>query len=127
MKTETVDLTREREDMDIILDGKVVKIDAEDCSLVNNHKWHYNKGEAKRAGLYYMWTHVRHGGKDTKNSLHRMILNIPTGAKIHVDHINGDTLDNRKCNLRITDSKHNQWNRKLGKSNKSGYKGVGWH
>ena len=113
--------------VEVLLDGKTVLIDAESYTLVRAHKWHYNKSEAKRAGLYYMWTHIRIGNKDHKNSLHRMILGIPVGAKVHVDHINGNSLDNRKSNLRITDSKHNQWNRKIGKSNKSGYKGVGWH
>lgn len=55
--------------------------------------------------------------------MHRLILNCPEG--MYVDHINGDPLDNRKCNLRITTNQQNCENRQGPyKSNKSGYRGV---
>lgn len=41
-----------------------------------------------------------------------------------VDHINHQTLDNRKSNLRVTTKLHNNRNRRLAKTNKSGFKGV---
>ena len=41
-----------------------------------------------------------------------------------VDHIDGDTLNNRRYNLRITDFKGNARNHGLNKNNTSGYKGV---
>jgi len=43
-----------------------------------------------------------------------------------VDHINGDTKDNRSCNLRAASKSNNQWNRKICKRNTSGVKGVSW-
>lgn len=67
-------------------------------------------------------------GTDKKKNyqLHREILNCPKGMV--VDHINGDTLDNRKSNLRVCTIQENSMNRKNQKSNKfrSKYKGVGW-
>ncbi len=54
--------------------------------------------------------------------LHRFISEPPPG--LHVDHINGDKLDNRRCNLRHCTQSQNQYNRKLDRANKSGYKGV---
>lgn len=54
--------------------------------------------------------------------MHRYILGAPAGLK--VDHINRDRLDNRRCNLRLTDSAGNA--RNCGKNSQSGqpYKGI---
>lgn len=59
-------------------------------------------------------------------SLHRRLLGV-TDSKVHVDHINGDGLDNRKCNLRVATAKENSANRGATRANTSGYKGVSRH
>lgn len=43
-----------------------------------------------------------------------------------LDHINGDTSDNRIENLREANSSENMRNRRVFSNNKSGYKGVSW-
>lgn len=43
-----------------------------------------------------------------------------------VDHINGDTTDNRVDNLRAASGSENQYNRKVNNNNSSGYKGISW-
>lgn len=63
----------------------------------------------------------RHDNKLIKMS--RLILSAPDGMM--VDHINHDTLDNRRCNLRICTPLQNIYNsRKSKKATKSQYKGV---
>ena len=57
--------------------------------------------------------------------LHRIIMNCPPGHE--VDHINHNTLDNRKSNLNIATISQNQQNRKGSrKGSKSGVRGVSW-
>lgn len=46
---------------------------------------------------------------------------IPKGI---IDHINGDSLDNRIANLREADDLQSAWNKGKLATNKSGYKGV---
>lgn len=54
--------------------------------------------------------------------LHREIMKV--SDNLIVDHINGNPLDNRKCNLRICNNSENTRNRDKSKNNTSGYKGV---
>lgn len=62
-------------------------------------------------------------GKRKFVKLHRELVNAPD--EYLVDHINGNTLDNRKSNLRVTDQIVNQLNRKSANRNsKTGVKGV---
>lgn len=54
--------------------------------------------------------------------LHHLVL--PKVKGMHVDHINGEKLDNRRENLRLVTPSQNCANSKIPKNNTSGYKGV---
>jgi hypothetical protein len=43
-----------------------------------------------------------------------------------IDHVNGDRVDNRFCNLREATLTENRWNSRKRVNNTSGYKGVSW-
>lgn len=99
-------------------DGKIhiVKIDEEDYSKIKDYNWRANK--AKGYNYYYVVAH-----KNKKAILlHRLIMNVKKGCLI--DHLNHDTLDNRKENLRICTYQQNMHNRKKIKIKTSKYKGV---
>lgn len=57
---------------------------------------------------------------------HRLAIYFIDGVmpENEIDHINGNTLDNRLMNLRIASSSKNLWNAKKPSSNKTGYKGI---
>ena len=57
--------------------------------------------------------------------MHRELLNAP--KHIMVDHINRNTYDNQKLNLRFATKAQNAMNCKVHKHNTSGYKGVSRH
>ena len=71
-------------------------------------------------GLVYAYTYRR--GRITK--MHNMIIKKKKGFQI--DHINRNSLDNRKENLRYCTHSENQLNKNLSKNNTSGHKGVNW-
>ena len=63
--------------------------------------------------------------KQSAYKLHRVIFMMHHGyCPETIDHINGNSLDNRKLNLRICTNSQNLMNRGKNKNNTSGYKGV---
>lgn len=64
--------------------------------------------------------------------LHRVLMQPPKGKFIHVDHVDGDKLNNSRSNLRICKHRENMRNRKpvlsvRGVKVSSEYKGVYWN
>ena len=91
---------------------KFALVDAGDAWLADR-KWHVSN-------VYAASKH--HGSYD---KMHVLIMNPEKGMK--VDHINGDTLDNRRSNLRVCTHAENIRNCKTYKNNKLGVKGVFVH
>lgn len=57
--------------------------------------------------------------------LHRYLMT--NDKNMVVDHINGDTYDNRKYNLRVCTQEDNHKNRRKQRNNTSGHRGVLWY
>lgn len=94
--------------------GYYALVSDEDYSLVSKYKW--------RTDGRYGISHKKVGDKYRTVLMHRLIANTPKGFL--TDHINGNTLDNRRENLRICDRYENARNVGVPKTNKTGYKGV---
>lgn len=92
--------------------GKVAIIDEYEFERVSQYKWFANR----IATSWYAGTQI----KTKKIRLHRFLTGEPQDCV--VDHINGNGLDNRHCNLRLASFAQNNYNRKPNKGKR--FKGV---
>ncbi len=93
-------------------------VDDEDYEKLLTHKWWKNPN----GYAYYMWQRNK---KRHSIFMHRLLLSVPEG--LFTDHINGDKLDNRRCNLRVCTLAENKRNHGPYTSNTSGFTGVSKH
>jgi hypothetical protein len=73
---------------------------------------------------FYARRSFKENGSKRSIRLHRFLMDAPEGTQ--VDHINGDGLDNRRCNLRFATQAQNQANQRSARGSSSMFKGVGW-
>jgi hypothetical protein len=101
--------------------GYVALIDDEDLDRVSRYKWY---AHTTKSGVYAV-TRVKIEGEWIDLKLHRLIMRAPYGE--HVDHADGDTLNNQKSNLRFCTMAQNQYNQRPGLRGSLPYKGVNFH
>lgn len=114
-------------DTTILLIGNMVEvlIDTDDLERVRDEKYTW-KVHTDGKGKVYVSREKRIDGKRSVELLHRFIMNNPEGLVI--DHLNHDTLDNRKSNLRAITHAENMQNRKgAARNSRSGIRGVTPH
>ncbi|WP_368859199.1 HNH endonuclease [Cohnella sp. GbtcB17] len=97
--------------------GRVAIVDDEDFKWLSQFSWCYHQSGYAMRG-------ARVNGRNQTYRMHRQIMDAQAGTEI--DHINGNRLDNRKSNLRVTDRQQNSFNTRSRKGSLSNYKGVGW-
>jgi hypothetical protein len=99
--------------------GETTKISNCDYDAVIQHGWSKSYRSDRSKGYGYACTSF--GKKFYK--MHRFILGV-TDSNVFVDHINRDTFDNRRENLRLVSREVNAQNRKLHSNNKLKATGV---
>ncbi|OMD19195.1 hypothetical protein BJP48_11850 [Paenibacillus odorifer] len=103
--------------------GKVLEtiIDLEDFDKANSFAGTWHAYFSPTSNSFYVYGKLKRIIR-----LHRLLCNAPNG--IVVDHINHNTLDNRRSvNLRILTHAQNMQNLRTQKSKTSKYRGVSWN
>lgn len=93
-------------------------IDAADVHLVDGFYW---RAMVNNRSIYAARKECSEG-KHKVILLHRFIMAADNSTII--DHINGDGLDCRRCNMRHATASQNSCNQRIRVDNSSGYKGV---
>ena len=103
--------------------GRFAIVDDDDFDFLSQWKWSFNDlGYAVR---FKYIGRVQGKPKYSPIYLHRVINNTPDGFE--TDHINRDSLDNRKENLRRATKSQNGRNKYADKRNTSGIRGVSFY
>jgi len=103
--------------------GKFAMVDPEDYERLSRYKWHLS---SENSTYYAQRSFYRKKTKSTGTTgMHREVLRVPAG--FCVDHINRNTLDNRKANLRCATASENSRNRRPYKNVSSKYRGVSFN
>lgn len=100
--------------------GKIAVVDDVDFERFNKYKWRVSQN----GKCYYAVRYAMIDDKEKGVRMHREIMNPP--KDMQVDHINGDGLDNRRCNLRLASRSQNLSNMRM-RNHSSEYKGVHWY
>jgi len=93
-------------------------VDDSDFEFLSQWKWSYASGYAQRNQSSV--SGARNGIK-----MHQAI--IPTRKGLEVDHIDGNSLNNQRSNLRVCTHAQNCRNQKLRCDSRTGVKGVDFH
>lgn len=113
----------------VIVEGDLVRVpltkgyeaivDLSDISIVEAFNWHAVVGPRTVYAQRFCRISTE---RCTQLAMARVLISAPSG--LHVDHINGNGLDNRRANLRLATVSQNQHNAQLRRDNSSGFKGV---
>lgn len=96
--------------------GEEILVSDEDFDSLSKVAWYIRDGYAIRT--------IYADGKKRCEYMHRVVLGLKHGEKVHVDHINMNKADNQRENLRKCSNAENQRNRGIYRTSSTGRKGV---
>lgn len=103
--------------------GQATTVDDDDFAELAQYCWQVMCTKGKwyaRRNVYLGFVNGKH--KYTPVYLHRVIMKAERSQQ--VDHKNGNSLDNRRENLRFSTQSQNMGNKRLRSDSQSGFKGV---
>jgi hypothetical protein len=98
--------------------GTSALVDDDDYDRLRSYQWFLS-------GTGYAVGFVPVNGRFELVYMHRLILKA--GPDQLVDHVNGNKLDNRRCNLRLATPQQNSQHKRVSPLSNTHLKGVGWH
>ena len=98
--------------------GKFAKVDDKWYDYLMQWKWYAHKNS-------HTWYASRRCGKDGV-LMHILIMGSDKRMP-HIDHYDGDGLNNQELNLRFATNSQNSMNRRIMNTGSSKYKGVSWN
>lgn len=105
--------------------GQFAIVDAADFEMLSQWSWCAQRSSS--GGPFYANRRRKVSpGKWGLMGMHRLLLGLEYGDRRCADHINMNTLDNRRSNLRIASRSQNSMNTGPRATNTSGHKGVCW-
>lgn len=111
----------------VLTRGFVASVDSKNSDLAEL-RWHAVSEDSVIA--YAARNVTPSGGRRNYQFMHRVVLERLLGRNLasheHVDHIDGNTLNNLETNLRLATRHENARNCRIPRTNTSGYKGVSW-
>jgi len=105
--------------------GLMALVDAWDHPHVVGHRWSVHTNRKSTQATQYAQCRLEEltGQRDLKVYMHHLIAGFPPEGMV-LDHINGNGLDNRRCNLRFVSKSENMANSAKRPNCLSRFKGV---
>lgn len=102
------------------VEGQVILLDDSDYENLNKYRWHSVLFRTSKTPYA-----VRYSTSGTI-LLHREIMGLGRSSNLWVDHIDRNTLNNQRDNLRYATAAQNAWCRGIYRNNKSGHTGISY-
>lgn len=103
-----------------LTNGGVTIVDDEDYDFLSSFRWNRTDDLHTSYAIKCFW--FKELSKRQTIGLHRFVLVCNSG--LHIDHIDGNGLNNQKSNLRVCLPRQNQYNARKRIDNSVGLKGV---
>lgn len=127
--TNKYDLTSKEYGIGRTQKGYEFYFDKEDYEIISKYCWHKHQAGYLRTcmGSHKDENNKWHNSYIMMHQLIGQINNMYYPLDEELDHVNGLTYDNRKCNLRVVNHMTNMKNTKIKSNNTSGHKGVSFN